>query len=314
MAWGLETNIKGPPGPKGDPGAASSVPGPQGPKGDTGAQGVQGVKGDTGATGAQGVKGDTGSQGVQGVQGNPGPSGPTGATGATGAPGATGPVGPEGQVEVYEQPNDPGSVEIGALWVDTDELAPSVGSGGATEVFEYANLASFPATGVVASIYVAKDTNKMYRWDAETPPANTALPGISGTVQVGSTLTASSGTWSGSPSYTYQWKRGGTVISGATAGTYLLVTADLSAMITVTVTATNGAGSASATSTAVGPIAGAPAYQGPGDILPGAICFYGLRAYSAAQMTGTTKATGATGSGSTSSRWASAGGCPDPLC
>jgi hypothetical protein len=55
-------------------------------------------------------------------------------------------------------------------------------------------------------------------------------------------------------SYAYQWKRGGVNISGATANTYTLVTADLGAMITATVTATNTAGSASATATAVGPV------------------------------------------------------------
>jgi hypothetical protein len=54
--------------------------------------------------------------------------------------------------------------------------------------------------------------------------------------------------------YAYQWKRGGVNISGATANTYTLVTADIGAMITATVTATNTAGSASATATAVGPV------------------------------------------------------------
>jgi hypothetical protein len=57
--------------------------------------------------------------------------------------------------------------------------------------------------------------------------------------------------------YAYQWKRGGVNISGATANTYTLVTADLGAMITATVTATNTAGSASATATAVGPVTAA---------------------------------------------------------
>jgi hypothetical protein len=55
-------------------------------------------------------------------------------------------------------------------------------------------------------------------------------------------------------SYAYQWKRGGVNISGATANTYTLVTADLGAMITATVTATNAAGSASATAAGVGPV------------------------------------------------------------
>jgi len=102
VAWGIETNIKGPPGPQGVPGAASTVPGPKGDKGDTGAPGATGAKGDTGATGATGAKGDIGP------------------TGATGLPG---PTGPEGAVEVYEQAAAPATTEIGALWIDTDETA-----------------------------------------------------------------------------------------------------------------------------------------------------------------------------------------------
>jgi len=86
-------------------------------------------------------------------------------------------------------------------------------------------------------------------------PANTVLPIITGTTVVGSTLFTSSGTWSGTTAaYTYQWKRGGVNIGGATGSSYLLVSADLAAMISVTVTATNTAGSASATAVAVGPI------------------------------------------------------------
>jgi hypothetical protein len=86
-------------------------------------------------------------------------------------------------------------------------------------------------------------------------PANTVLPVITGTPAVGTTLLTSSGTWSGTTaSYTYQWKRGGVNIAGATTSSYLLVTADLGANITVTVTATNTAGSANATSAAVGPV------------------------------------------------------------
>jgi hypothetical protein len=90
-------------------------------------------------------------------------------------------------------------------------------------------------------------------------PSNTVAPSVSGSTTQGSTLTVSNGTWTNSPtSYTYQWKRAGTNISGATSGTYVLVSADLGANITCTVTASNAFGSASATSAAVGPITVAP--------------------------------------------------------
>ena len=91
-------------------------------------------------------------------------------------------------------------------------------------------------------------------------PANTALPVISGPILVGSTLTTTNGTWTGfpPPGFTYQWKRGGSAISGATGNIYLLVSADTGATITVTVTAINSAGNASATSAGVGPVTGPP--------------------------------------------------------
>ncbi len=79
---------------------------------------------------------------------------------------------------------------------------------------------------------------------------NTALPTITGTAQVGQTLTASTGTWTNSPtSYAYQWNNEGSPISGATNSTYTLQTSDLGALITVAVTPMNSAG------------AGAPAYS-----------------------------------------------------
>jgi hypothetical protein len=89
-------------------------------------------------------------------------------------------------------------------------------------------------------------------------PVNSVLPAISGTTNVGQTLTTTTGTWSGSPSYAYQWLRNGSGISGATASTYLLVSGDATTNVSVTVTATNGAGSANATSSPVGPIASGP--------------------------------------------------------
>lgn len=88
------------------------------------------------------------------------------------------------------------------------------------------------------------------------PPANTALPTISGTVSVGSTLTATNGSWTGSTpiNYTYQWRRCDNTgascadIAGATGSTYVLAGADAAGTVRIKVTATNTAGTTSATS------------------------------------------------------------------
>ncbi|MCR6712934.1 MAG: hypothetical protein NVV57_09690 [Demequina sp.] len=63
-------------------------------------------------------------------------------------------------------------------------------------------------------------------------------PKITGTVKVGSTLKFTRGTWSPTPSsYSYQWYRSGSAISGATGTSYKLVAADKGKTITVKVTA-----------------------------------------------------------------------------
>ncbi|MEV7769137.1 hypothetical protein AB0O24_14580, partial [Microbacterium sp. NPDC086615] len=62
-------------------------------------------------------------------------------------------------------------------------------------------------------------------------------PRISGTVEIGKTVTASTGTWAPAPdSFSYQWKRNGAAIIGATSKTYAITQADAGAKLTVTVT------------------------------------------------------------------------------
>lgn len=88
-------------------------------------------------------------------------------------------------------------------------------------------------------------------------PANTVAPSVTGTAVVGQTLTTTNGTWTNSPtSYSYQWYRGATLITGATSSSYTLVQADAgnTSNIKCTVTATNGGGSASADSNTVAQI------------------------------------------------------------
>jgi hypothetical protein len=105
---------------------------------------------------------------------------------------------------------------------------------------------------------------------AVAPPANSALPTISGTAQQGQKLSATPGTWSNSPSsYTYQWQdclqSGCSNISGAGASTYTPQSSDVGETIDVIVTATNGGGTASATSPQTQSVTAQPAttFSGP---------------------------------------------------
>lgn len=65
---------------------------------------------------------------------------------------------------------------------------------------------------------------------------STSKPAISGTRKVGSKLTASVTAWQPSATFTYQWRRDGKAISGATGKTYLLRAADKGHQIDVKVT------------------------------------------------------------------------------
>ncbi len=84
---------------------------------------------------------------------------------------------------------------------------------------------------------------------------------ITGTVTQGETLTADTSTISDpdgpkSLTFTYQWKRGGTAIGGATGRTYVLTQADVGKAITVIVSWTNARGTLkSLTSTATANVA-----------------------------------------------------------
>jgi hypothetical protein len=131
----------------------------------------------------------------------------------------------------------------------------------------------------------------MIRYLVSSAPANTALPIISGTNRVGSTLTATAGTWSGSPSYTYQWQNApsadGTFsnIAYATSSTYKLKGESLAKYVRVNVTATVAGGSTTVSSSPTTEIltttsgAGTPCHLGGtcivGDVGPGTgVVFY----------------------------------------
>lgn len=76
-------------------------------------------------------------------------------------------------------------------------------------------------------------------------PYSAPLPRISGTSAVGSSLRVTVGTWSPTPSTrTIRWYRDGIAISGATASTYRLTSADRGRQVSVKVTG-SGSGRAS---------------------------------------------------------------------
>jgi hypothetical protein len=98
------------------------------------------------------------------------------------------------------------------------------------------------------------------------PPVNTVAPAISGTAAEFSVLTTTNGTWTNSPTFTYQWLRcdinatNCVNIVGATASSYTLVNADVGKRINVRVTATSTGGSAIRIATAA-PVTTLGTYQ-----------------------------------------------------
>ena len=74
---------------------------------------------------------------------------------------------------------------------------------------------------------------------------------VSGIARLGSTLTASPGTWTRSPGFAYQWLRDGVAVPGATGASHVLTIVDAGRLMTVRVTARR-AGYLDGTSTSAG--------------------------------------------------------------
>jgi len=84
-------------------------------------------------------------------------------------------------------------------------------------------------------------------------PTNSSSPSVSGIARTGETLSASTGSWTGSPTaFSYQWMKASTAngtysnIGSATTNQYVLTDNDIGSYIKVSVVGTNAVGSSSA--------------------------------------------------------------------
>ena len=121
------------------------------------------------------------------------------------------------------------------------------------------------ATHNVTAPTTAKTYTATYVKQTVAPPANTALPAVSGNpLRVGKSVKTTNGTWSGATpiTFTYEWLRCDSVgnncavINGANGTSYALQSADGGQRLRSRVTATNSGGSATATSAATGAVKG----------------------------------------------------------
>ncbi len=122
---------------------------------------------------------------------------------------------------------------------------------------------------VQAADAAGKAVTASYSWTV-VAPANTSLPEISGSATVGQALSASTGSWTGSPTtFTYQWLRCDVngmscwPITGATSAGYTPEAADMGLTLRVQVTATTSAGSAFAESSQTAVVTAKPESTSP---------------------------------------------------
>jgi len=101
----------------------------------------------------------------------------------------------------------------------------------------------------VSSSFTLRVTRAGYSGYIDSLPLISGSVSITGTAQIGQTLTASTTSLGGSGDITYQWKRGSDVI-GTNSSTYTIQSADEGSTITVTVTRAGYTGSVTSSPTA----------------------------------------------------------------
>jgi hypothetical protein len=111
-------------------------------------------------------------------------------------------------------------------------------------------------------------------------PSNTGTPSIPATGKSGDSVKCDPGTWTGSPSFAFQWQRDGSAISGASVQNYTIADADQGKALVCVVTATNAGGSAQASSNQLvvelaNPPAVPPTKCGSGNVGGNSVCLQG---------------------------------------
>ena len=121
----------------------------------------------------------------------------------------------------------------------------------------FSNVTGTTLSGKAYGVHAITGPPGKVRLEPLTPqPANTVEPSVAASVvHPGDTISCAPGTWTGSPTYSFQWLRDGAPIPGATTADYTVTAADVGTSITCRVTASNSGGSTNAESNALVPTA-----------------------------------------------------------
>ena len=107
------------------------------------------------------------------------------------------------------------------------------------------------ATATSAGVAAATPATLLSTSSPVALPTVVSAPTVSGTPLPGDALTCNPGTWTGSPTLTYQWVLGTAAVTGATTDTYTVTILDEGQTITCTVYAKNATGTQSGSSSSV---------------------------------------------------------------
>ena len=120
------------------------------------------------------------------------------------------------------------------------------------------------------------------------PVAGSPGPVLSGTAAVGSMLSTTTGSFTGTGlTYSYVWLRDGSPIGGAAGSSYMVVSADAGHALSVQVTATNGGGSATSAASNSLDVPAAPVAGSPGPVLSGTPAVGSMLSTTTGSFTGT---------------------------